>query len=200
MFILGCITSQASTATSLKICTSFLAPTHFFYWAQKVHDSVSCAPVCSKCLCCRSIGVKCSPETPADIPEEVQEQIEANSQAVIDKMARLFGGNNFEFGLDEDSVAYVDDLIDRNRRTWIREGSAERMMSMLGSYLGEAIINEYGGKWVQGYGVEIEEGFVAQPMVKVGKRIVNGIEEDSIAAFFNIVGTKLEQIRSDADE
>eukprot|EP00470_Lotharella_oceanica_P015455 CAMPEP_0170190306 /NCGR_PEP_ID=MMETSP0040_2-20121228/49052_1 /TAXON_ID=641309 /ORGANISM="Lotharella oceanica, Strain CCMP622" /LENGTH=179 /DNA_ID=CAMNT_0010438133 /DNA_START=107 /DNA_END=646 /DNA_ORIENTATION=+ len=133
-------------------------------------------------------------QPPAELSEDVTEAIAAHSEQVIAKMSRLYSGT-FEFGLDAQSVGYVDELIDRNRRGWIREGTEERMLTLLGAYLGEAMINQYGGKWVDGYGVQIIEGFVANPFVKVAKRIQNGIEEDSIASYFQMMGVKLSEFQ-----
>uniref|UniRef100_A0A6U3E2Q9 DUF3806 domain-containing protein n=1 Tax=Lotharella globosa TaxID=91324 RepID=A0A6U3E2Q9_9EUKA len=134
------------------------------------------------------------PAAPAELSEEVTEAIAAHSQQVIAKMSRLYSGT-FDFGYDIQSVGYVDELIDRNRRGWIREGSEERMLTLFGAYLGEAMIKQYGGKWVDGYGVQITEGFVANPFVKVAKRIQNGIEEDSIESYFRMTGVKLAEFQ-----
>eukprot|EP00471_Norrisiella_sphaerica_P008702 CAMPEP_0184493824 /NCGR_PEP_ID=MMETSP0113_2-20130426/27040_1 /TAXON_ID=91329 /ORGANISM="Norrisiella sphaerica, Strain BC52" /LENGTH=112 /DNA_ID=CAMNT_0026879269 /DNA_START=385 /DNA_END=723 /DNA_ORIENTATION=- len=112
-------------------------------------------------------------------------------------MSRLYGGGGFKFAFDVESVGKIDEMIDRNRRTWMREGSGQRMMNMFGAYLGEAVINEYGGDWVEGYGVEIEQGFVVNPFVIVGKRIANGIEEESCATYFSMIAGQLEQFRAD---
>lgn len=131
---------------------------------------------------------------------EIEAQITANCESVVNKMSTLYKGSSFDFSFDLPSVEKVDEMIDRNRRTWIREGSGDRMMAMFGSYLGEALINEYGGKWVEGYGIEIQEGFVARPFVKVGKRIVNGIEEDSCASYYSMISNKLAEFESSGEQ
>ncbi|GAB5365947.1 hypothetical protein AAMO2058_001102100 [Amorphochlora amoebiformis] len=95
---------------------------------------------------------------PPPLGDELMMQIESMSGMVIDKMSRLHNSGSFEFGYDSDSLKYVDQLIDRNRQVWLKDGSLQRMMSMFGSFLGQVLIKEYGGIWVDGYGIQIEEG------------------------------------------
>lgn len=110
--------------------------------------------------------------------------IEANAALVVKMFDKPENGG---FGYDERSVEWLDGYIERNRLNW-DAATAEKLTSVLGSYLGECLRRNYGGEWTTteyGLGVEIG-GSVAFPFSKVGKQIENGAD-DSIASFYTTV-------------
>ena len=76
-------------------------------------------------------------------------QIKTNSQWVIDNFGPQSGLS--EFGYNAPSVSYLDTFIDRQGESFLAtEQSTDRIVSMLGAFIGEAIIATYGGEWQQG--------------------------------------------------
>jgi hypothetical protein len=97
---------------------------------------------------------------------------------------------NDNFGFDRQSVAYLDAFIDRQTKPARRDESLRaQFVSLLGSYLGEAILATYGGEWVEldgGLVIHIQRGdevIMLQPFGKVHDRIMNG-NEDNIEFYF----------------
>lgn len=114
--------------------------------------------------------------------------IKANAQKVIDMLGTDSGIPHF--GYNADSVAYLDGFIDRQGESFrANPQAASRLVSMLGSFVGEATIATYGGQW-QDSGDRVcialtnDKGthFIF-PFDKVAKRLSNG-PEDSLAYFF----------------
>ena len=94
---------------------------------------------------------------------------------------------------DEPSIEWLGGYIDRNREKW-DDGMRASLSSTLGSFLGECIIANFGGRWEMteyGMGVMFDDGNGAFPFNKINKHIENG-EEDSIASFYS----SLEAMRS----
>ncbi len=64
---------------------------------------------------------------------------------------------------------------------------------MAGCYIGEALIAEIGGRWVQdpahGLGVQLPSDLIAFPFAKAAKHFANGIE-DSVLSFFEFAVQK----------
>ena len=124
-------------------------------------------------------------------------QITKNAQWVIENFGPQSGLGHF--GYDGESVAYLDTFVDRQGASFrASEQNAERIISLLGSFLGEAIIATYGGDWQQteqGLSLSIQAGgqfHILQPFQKVQKRLANG-PEDSLHFYF---ATFLPQILS----
>lgn len=121
-------------------------------------------------------------------------EVDAETLAQIvhnrDFAVREFGGLvEFAFGLDKPSVAWVEGFIERQRES----GNAEPgggLHSVLGCYLGEAIIAATGGVWDEddnGIGVKFANGDKCFPFAKVAKQFENGLAAgDSILGFYNI--------------
>ncbi|HEX8248589.1 MAG TPA: hypothetical protein VF599_10480 [Pyrinomonadaceae bacterium] len=110
------------------------------------------------------------------------EAIKANAALVL----KTFEQQNLAY--DAESVAWLDGYIDRNRLEW-NEQSAERLISILGSFLGECIRLNYGGAWQMtenGLAVAFTDGNAAFPFNKIRKQIHNG-SEDSIASFYDSI-------------
>jgi hypothetical protein len=115
-------------------------------------------------------------------------QIKKNAQWVIDNFGPQSGLPHF--GYDAPSIAYLDTFIDRQGESFrASEQSTDRIVSLLGSFLGEAIIATYGGDWQQsdtGLCIVVQSGgqvHLTQPFHKVHKRLING-QEDSLHFYF----------------
>lgn len=107
------------------------------------------------------------------------EAIKANAALVL----KTFGEQSLAY--DEESVKWLDGYIERNRRDW-DEQSGEKLVNVLGSFLGECIRLNYGGEWQTteyGPGIAFSDGNVTFPFNKIRKQIQNG-SEDSIASFY----------------
>jgi hypothetical protein len=116
-------------------------------------------------------------------------QIKKNAQWVIDNFGPESGLP--QFGYDAQSVAYLDTFIERQGGSFrSSEQSADRIVSLLGAFLGEAIIARYGGEWHQrpeGLALSIQSGgqvHILQPFHKVHKRLTGG-PEDSLHFYFS---------------
>jgi hypothetical protein len=107
------------------------------------------------------------------------EAIKANAALVL----KTFEQQNLAY--DEESVAWLDGYIERNRLNWDEPG-AEKLVNILGSFFGECIRLNYGGEWQMtenGLSVAFSDGNAAFPFNKIRKQIQNG-SEDSIASFY----------------
>ena len=121
-----------------------------------------------------------------DIDENTLSLIKENSEMVVQKLDELV---DFKFGYDEDSMEWFDGYVKRLYESGFFEGKFERMLSVLGSYAGEAIIARYGGKWAyfdEGLGIQIAERFIAFPFTKLEKQMQGG-EGDSIISFYRSI-------------
>jgi hypothetical protein len=98
-----------------------------------------------------------------------------------------------EFGLNRDSLVWVEDYIERLKDQPEFDGSAvSNLIEVFGSFLGECLIAAAGGEWhwsetEQGWGVSFRNNTQAFPFVKVHKLFANGLEAgDSIVSFYDI--------------
>jgi hypothetical protein len=114
----------------------------------------------------------------------LEDKIKANAELVVKQLGPLSG---FEFGYNADSVAWVDGFIDSQRsRTDIDKPAIDGLVNMLGSFLGESIIQCFGGKWccVDGqWCVSFSDKDAAYPFNRVSKQFAYGAEY-SIKTFF----------------
>lgn len=120
------------------------------------------------------------------ISPDLMHAIAANAEMVKKETGTLAKN---EITYSEDSVRWVSGFIDRNR-----DGDPAGLVDTIGSYLGEAIISNYGGKWIIFDGqpaVEIKPDFVVFPFSKVAKHFENG-QEDSIGRFFSALPELIE--------
>lgn len=90
---------------------------------------------------------------------------------------------------DEESILKLDNLI---QEAWPNQPPAQididNVILLFGSFLGEAIIQTLGGKWVnteQGWGVKIGDATL-MVFTKVKKRLLHGME-DSIFYYYQTV-------------
>lgn len=116
------------------------------------------------------------------------EPIKKNADLVIKQFAPLSGIN---FGLNRDSVEWVEGFIERQRaREDFDLNKSERLIDVLGSFLGECIIANAGGEWraseAGGLGVAFPDGNCSYPFNKMGKMFRYGLAGgDSILSFYD---------------
>ncbi|MFI4862281.1 MAG: hypothetical protein ACIAXF_16575 [Phycisphaerales bacterium JB063] len=115
-------------------------------------------------------------------------QITKNAQWVIDNFGPESGLSHF--GYDAQSVAYLDTFLDNQGESFrANEQSADRIVSLLGAFVGEAIVATYGGDWQQSetsLSIAIETSGqiqIVQPFHKVHKRLMNG-QQDSLHFYY----------------
>jgi hypothetical protein len=121
-----------------------------------------------------------------------EEAIRANAQIIVDRF-RSLSDLGIRFGYDRDSVTWVEGFIEQERSK--PEATAEsvaKIVQLLGSYLGECVINKYGGAWRQydgSWGIFFDNANAVFPFRKVQKQFQNGLKGgDSILSFFDLIG------------
>ena len=91
-----------------------------------------------------------------------------------------------------ESVKFLEGFIERNKATFEKE-DAKGLINSLGAFLGQCIIENYGGQWQ----LDNETGSVAIvfdnknkafPFAKLSKQFENGLE-DSIYSFYTVIPT-----------
>ncbi len=121
------------------------------------------------------------------INEDRLELIHANAELVVRELAHASGG---PFGYDQESVAWVEGFIERQRAE--HPDTSGGLISVLGSYLGEAIIEAVpGSEWAEDnngvLAVLFQTGDMAYPFNKVEKQIAEGLANgESIMSFYSI--------------
>jgi hypothetical protein len=95
------------------------------------------------------------------------------------------------FGLDRDSLKWVDGFVEQQRTTPSRVPGT--FVELIGSYLGECVIHAYGGEWrLQDgqWGVFFDDSNAVFPFDKVRKQLQNGLAAgDSILGLFDMIGS-----------
>jgi len=115
--------------------------------------------------------------------------IRGNAALVVEELGPISG---LEFGFGPESVAWVDGYIERQRARLTEPDTVASLVSVLGSYLGEAIIKAAGGAWDvherDEIGVRFENGDWCFPFSKVAKQFADGGGEggESILGFYNV--------------
>jgi len=122
------------------------------------------------------------------LDDERLSKIRANAALAVEQFRELSGA---PFGFDAGSVSWVEGFIERMRSRVGEEGAAAGVVSVIGSYLGEAIIAKTGGTWseddVGGLGVRFANGDTVYPFAKVTKQFEGGVEGgESILSFYTI--------------
>jgi hypothetical protein len=97
-----------------------------------------------------------------------------------------------KFGYDRESLAWVEGFIEERRlRKDITAEERTTLVQLIGSYLGECVIQAYGGVWREhnnDWGVFFENSSAAFPFRKVWRQFESGISGgDSIVGFFDVV-------------
>jgi hypothetical protein len=114
--------------------------------------------------------------------------IRANADLVVSELGPLSG---IDFGYNAASVGWVDGYIERQRERLDNPETAQNLVSVIGSYLGEAIIRTAGGAWGvherDELGVVFASGDWCFPFSKVAKQIAHGAAEgNSVSSFYNV--------------
>jgi hypothetical protein len=122
---------------------------------------------------------------PAPRPLDI---IKNNAAAVV----KMFSapGQGATFGLTAQSVAALDNYIERTVNATTTDATKQKLMNLIGSFLGECIVAKYGAEWT----ITKEGGprltlsaagtlHFLDPFGKVAKRIQNG-SEDNLAFYF----------------
>jgi hypothetical protein len=116
--------------------------------------------------------------------------IRGNAALVVDELGPISGVVPFDFG--PESVAWVDGYIARQRQRMDDPNAVSSLVSVLGSYLGEAVIKAAGGTWDvherDEIGVQFDNGDWCFPFSKVAKQFACGTAEggESILSFYNV--------------
>src|ERR1041384_227188 len=102
--------------------------------------------------------------------DERIELIKKNTQLVIAQLGPL---SEISFGLNKDSVAWVEGFIERQRaRPDFNPDAIDGLVNVLGSFLGECLIANAGGAWHwsdngQEWSIAFSDKNHAFPFVKV---------------------------------
>lgn len=117
-------------------------------------------------------------------------QIKANVAFALQEFRELA---DKDVALDADSVAWVEGFIEsaRGRYIGVDGGVPEGLVGLIGSYLGEAIIAETNGQWIEddasGLGVAFPNGDTVYPFTKVRKQFEQGLAGgESILSFYTV--------------
>lgn len=110
-----------------------------------------------------------------------------NVKLALSELGRLYGEG---FGLDDASIDWVDGFIERQRQRADVRSDPGALLSVIGSYLGEAIIAATGGRWsddpLGALVVKFANGDWCAPFAKVAKQFEMGHEGgESIAEFYD---------------
>ncbi|PYT00037.1 MAG: hypothetical protein DMF63_08690 [Acidobacteria bacterium] len=114
----------------------------------------------------------------------LEEKLRINADLIKEHLSPAAG---FELAFNEASVAWIDGFIERQRsRDDFDLAASDGLAQKLGSFVGECMCNEFGGKWKQldeGLGIVFSDGNAAFPLTKVRKQFANG-SDDSILSFY----------------
>jgi len=119
--------------------------------------------------------------------EEI-DKIKAAAAEVIQKLRLV---SKIDFGYNKESVLWLEGYIERLRKNGSFEKSKENFVGLFGSFLGECIIQCYGGKWEKregAYVVAFDDQNWLLPFERVRKQWDNGLE-DSIGSLFEMIPT-----------
>lgn len=116
--------------------------------------------------------------------------IRGNAALVLNELGPISGIDGFGYG--PESIAWVDGYIERQRQRMDDPDAVSSLVSVLGSYLGEAVINAAGGAWDvharDEIGVRFDNGDWCFPFSKVAKQFACGTGEggESVLSFYNV--------------
>lgn len=116
---------------------------------------------------------------------EKLESIKINSKKTIEMFLQ---SHNIELKYDKESVQFIDNFIENSGRKF-SEDQQFQLVNILGSFFGDCIRENYGGKWelVDGYmGVRLESDDVMFPFRKMQKQLDGG-EGDTIFGFYEMI-------------
>ena len=113
-------------------------------------------------------------------------KLKANAELAIRTSSPMFPS----FGYNRPSVEWLDGYIERqSARSDLDQATKDGLISVLGSYLGQVIIETIGGKWKETdgrWGVFFSRDFTVFPFAKLEKHLANEYDGgDSILAFYD---------------
>ncbi|MGC5016730.1 hypothetical protein ACLQ2R_38700 [Streptosporangium sp. DT93] len=117
-------------------------------------------------------------------------RIQENVSLAIEELGPL---SDVDFGLNRESVEWVEGFIERQRsRPGFDLERAGGLVGVLGSFLGACVVAATDGHWHwsddHGWGVSLPEGSTIFPFTKVDKQFRMGLEGgESVAGFYRIV-------------
>lgn len=125
----------------------------------------------------------------------MEKHIKANAELVLQELRHL---NGVDFGYTQESIEWLEGYIERMRVSgeFGDDETKNKLISVLGSFLGECIVRSYGGTWRQHEGiwcVVFNDKNMAFPFAKVAKQIDYGLE-DGIAGFFKLIPIVFEDL------
>lgn len=118
-----------------------------------------------------------------DLP--MLQRIRANAELVVSVAVRQLGES---IDYDEAGVRWLDGYIQRQHE---QGDPANRggLVNTLGAFLGECIVQSFGGAWAEVDGVwcvRFDDGNAAFPFAKVAKHLEHGAG-DSVLSFFTMI-------------
>ncbi len=119
----------------------------------------------------------------------MQEQhLKANAERVIQELRPVSG---MDFGYNKESVKWLEGHLEQLRLSgaFQVEETKNQLADLYGSFLGECIIQCYGGSWAEHdgmWGVAFDQNNIVFPFAKVAKQMDNGLE-DGIGTMFRCI-------------
>lgn len=108
------------------------------------------------------------------------------------------GETDFDFGYNEETLEYLDDLCDRLLKSDDFKEIRSKFEFTLASFLGQCIIENYGGNWIKRssgwWVIEMNDASLANPFWKVHKKL-DGIWGEEMAGFFRYLAVSPEMLR-----
>jgi hypothetical protein len=109
-------------------------------------------------------------------------------QANVDMVIEQFGqSSGIDFGLNRESVAWVDGFVERQRVT-LRPDEFGALPSVVGCFLGACVIEATQARWAYndefGWGIAFPSDNWAFPIAKAQKQFDEG-ETESILSFYD---------------
>lgn len=92
---------------------------------------------------------------------------------------------------DAQSIKFIEGFIERNKLEF-EESEWQGLINSCGAFLGQCIIEDYGGSWAReddgNIAVVFDEQNKCFPFAKVSKQFANGLE-DSVYSFYTVLPT-----------
>jgi hypothetical protein len=116
---------------------------------------------------------------------ETREQIKANAEQVIQELHPVSG---MDFGYNKESVKWLEGHIEKLRLSGALqvEETKNKLADLYGSFLGESIIQCYGGNWTLSngfWGVQVNKYNLLRPIAIVRNQMDKGLK-DGIGDYF----------------
>jgi len=118
---------------------------------------------------------------------KIERRIRLYASSLVKECQEL---TDFEFGYNEESLEWVDRFINQQQAQNHRTSELEMdMMAKIGSFFGECIHKNYGGRWIKfenTWAIEVDSYLMVLPFDKTKKRFRNS-EEDGIVSLFRSI-------------